>query len=202
MASTLVFQGVQGSIIDCSHGTSRFQLQELSLTPERPVPGEELYMNVVFTNPGSEVDDGSVTTDVTLNFIPFAPSTVALCDSTECPLVSGLNNRSTSSIWPSTIAGKIVSKIVWRTLEEEELLCIQISVSVGPLLKLRGSHNHNHPVHPDRFAERLWKWQGPAPRLKAKAKAPVSLSPYTNLTIYRPLYRILDDTIFPEDLYD
>jgi len=197
-----LFAGVHSSITDCSKGTSLFQFQELALTPDPPVAGEELFMTVVFTNPGSEVDDGSVTTDVTLNFIPFTPSTVALCESTDCPLVSGLNNRSTSSVWPSTIAGKVVSKILWKTLEEVELLCIKMSFSVGPSASLRGGkgkHNHSHPVHPESFAERLWKWQGPSSpkRAKAKAKAP---SPYTNLTLYTPFRWVLDDTMFPEDL--
>ena len=196
--TALLLRGVHASITDCSKGTSLFQLQELALTPDPPVPGEQLYMTVLFTNPGSEVDDGSVTTDVTLNFVPFTPSTVALCDSTECPLVSGLNNRSTSSIWPSTIAGKVVSKIVWRSLEDVELLCIQTSFSVGPSMRLRGKHNHSHPVHPESFAERLWKWQGPRQK-KVAAKSPAQPVYHTNLTIYTPFHWIIDDSIFPED---
>ena len=206
--AAVVLAGVHASITDCSQGTSLFQLKELALTPDPPVAGEKLFMTVVFTNPGSEIDDGSVTTDVTLNFIPFTPSTVALCDSTECPLVSGFNNRSSSSVWPSNIAGKVVSKIVWSTLEEVELLCIKTTFSVGPSVSLRGKHNHSHPVHPESFAERLWKWQGSSPpkkvKAQAQAKTKVPVKPEqsiyaTNLTVYTPFHWIIDDSIFPED---
>jgi len=133
-----------GSIKDCGNGQSRFQFTELALKPDPPVSGGPVDMTVVFTNPGEAVTDGTVTTSITLNFIPFSPSTEPLCTNTKCPLVSGLNDRSTSSTTPTSVQGKVVTKIVWTALDGSELLCITTTFSLGVLSKndtksLRGS---------------------------------------------------------------
>jgi len=129
-------------IVNCGVDTSLLKLTTLALTPDPPVSGNPLEMTVVFTNPGDAINDGTVTTSVTLNFIPFAPTVEPLCTNTLCPLVSGSNDRSTSTTWPDSIQGKIVSKIVWTTLTGAELLCIQTTVSVGSS-NLRGSKEYN-----------------------------------------------------------
>jgi hypothetical protein len=119
------------AITDCSNGASLFKLTDLAITPDPPVRNEPLHMTVVFDNPGESVSLGQVTTSVTLNWIPFIPTVEALCDNTQCPLVSGLNDRSTSSIWPDTVSGNIQSKIVWAADDGSQLLCIKISALVA-----------------------------------------------------------------------
>ena len=129
------------SIKDCSNGASLLQLTDLSLAPSTPVRGQNLDMTVKFMNPGPEVTDGTVTTTVTLNFIPFQPTVEALCTNTQCPLVSGANDRSTSSTWPDNVSGSIVSKIEWTAVDGTQLLCIQINAKIAEAKGLRRQYN-------------------------------------------------------------
>jgi hypothetical protein len=140
---------VGASITNCGQG-SRFELTNLALHPDPPIPGKQLDMTVQFTNPGSEVTDGTATTSVTLNFIPFQPTVKPLCEDTHCPLVTGPNDRSTSSVWPETVTGAISSKIVWTDVTGAELLCISIKTKVATEYKsLRQELNQTH-------AEEVW----------------------------------------------
>jgi hypothetical protein len=137
-----LFAASSATITDCSNGASVLKLTELGLNPATPVRGQPLDMTVKFDNPGPEIVDGTVTTSVTLNFIPFQPTVEALCSNTQCPLVTGANDRSTSSIWPDNVSGSIVSKIVWTGVDGSQLLCIQIKTNVGNVPKLRGRSNY------------------------------------------------------------
>lgn len=119
----------RASISNCGQG-SRFDVTTLALYPDPPIPGKQVDMTVQFTNPGPEVTDGTATTSVTLNFIPFQPTVKPLCEDTQCPLVVGPNDRSTNSIWPETITGSVTSKIVWTAMDGSELLCISIKTKV------------------------------------------------------------------------
>lgn len=121
---------VLGSIQDCGKN-SQFQLTGLDFVPLTPKAGEAVFMTVQFNNPGSEVNDGSVTTSVTYNFLPLTPTVEPLCTNTQCPLVNGFNDRSTNSSWPTGVSGTIVTTIVWNDVNGSELLCIKLSVKTG-----------------------------------------------------------------------
>jgi hypothetical protein len=135
------------SITNCGQG-SRFDITTLALHPDPPIPGKHVDMTVQFTNPGSEVTDGTATTSVTLNFIPFQPTVKPLCEDTHCPFVTGANDRSTSSIWPETVTGAMSSKIVWTDVDGSELLCISIKTKVvaeeGVKFRFRSEYNQTH----------------------------------------------------------
>jgi hypothetical protein len=128
LLSTVAF--TQASIKDCDL-SSQFKLTDLALYPDPPKRDEQVYMTVIFNNPGPEITDGKVTTSVTLNGIPFTPDVKPLCENTDCPLMVGINNRSTMSVWPSTVSGKVNSKIQWVDTNGKSLLCIQTSVAVS-----------------------------------------------------------------------
>jgi len=174
-----------GSIKDCGNGLSRLQLTELALKPDPPVPGTDLYMTVRFDNPGDAVTDGTVTTAVTLNFVPFTPSTEALCTNTKCPLVSGLNDRSTVGTTPTSVQGKVVTKIVWTAVDGSELLCITTSFSLGSLAdnttkSLRGSTSSTNALnqtHASLIASLFRRKQGIVSKLRRGKN--------TSLAIYR-----------------
>lgn len=123
----------RASIMDCSDGASVFRPTTLSLTPEPPVPGQPVLMTVLFDNPGEEVTDGTVTTSVTINGLPFAPSTEALCTNTQCPIPNGPVDRSATSDWPTGISGKIDSRIEWTGVNGEQLLCLKITERTSSL---------------------------------------------------------------------
>ena len=134
------------SIVDCNN-TSVFRPTTLGLTPDPPVPGAPVHMSVLFNNPGPTINDGTVTTTVTLNFIPFAPSTQPLCENTACPLVTGPNDRSTNSDWPAEgLKGTLTSTIVWDSPEGDNLLCLKIVVKVSGGGRLRSQQNTVIPL--------------------------------------------------------
>lgn len=131
LAVVATIKGTHASIKDCGAGQTVFQLTELALNPDPPVRGKPVDMKVVFNNPGAEVSEGTATTTLSLNFIPFQPSVEPLCKNTVCPIVGGLNDRSTSSIWPDTVSGVVSSKITWIGPNSENLLCIQFNTKVA-----------------------------------------------------------------------
>jgi len=130
------FAAAFASIQDCNT-SSIFQITKLGLVPDSVSAGDQVDMTVQFNNTGSNIVDGLVKTSVTYNFIPLSPSEEALCSNTECPLVSGFNDRSTSNPWPSGLSGTVSSTIVW-TLNEDMLLCIKLSVK-SKATNLRGN---------------------------------------------------------------
>ncbi len=106
-------------------------------------------MIVEFENPGPEVTGGKVTTTLSLNYIPIPADIKPLCEGTECPIVPGFNNRSTSSVWPDTVSGKVNSKIVWTDMDGTPLLCIQMSTTVkvdnsAALIEYQGPVTHRN----------------------------------------------------------
>jgi hypothetical protein len=187
LISTLAF--ATATIKDCDPN-SQFKITDLALYPDPPKRNEQVYMTVIFNNPGPEITDGKVTTSVTLNGIPFTPSTKPLCEDTECPLIVGTNNRSTMSVWPETVSGKINSKIQWRDTNGMSLLCIQTSVAVSnyeavPLNKslvpfyhsFEDKHHHDNPPaqkphHDNPPAPPAPKPQPPAPKPEPKPEPP------------------------------
>jgi hypothetical protein len=140
IAAITAFVAATGLIKDCDTA-SRFRPTELAVSPDPPVRGQPVVMTVKFDNPGPVVDDGTVTTSVTLNYIPFQPSSEPLCQNTACPIPSGAADRSTSSTWPSNVNGRIVTKSVWTGSGGESLLCVQTSFSVGAKPYLRHALN-------------------------------------------------------------
>ena len=170
----------QGSIKDCDP-SSQFRFTELGLTPDPPKVNENVIMKVLFHNPGPEVTEGKAVTSVTWNGIPITPSTKPLCESTECPLTVGLNNRTTISTWPSSVTGSVNSKIQWFDSNGKSLLCIQTSVHVAsddsksivpfernPWQAFEEKH-HDSPSTPHHNDKPEPKPQPPAPKPPAPA---------------------------------
>lgn len=164
-AALATFKGTNALIKDCGAGQTVFQLTELALTPDPPVRGKPLDMKVVFNNPGAEVSDGTVTTTLSLNFIPFQPSVEPLCKNTICPIVEGLNDRSTSSVWPDTVSGAVSSKITWVGPNSENLLCIQFNTKVSAIenkTALRKGEMDYNQTHADALYS-LLRFDDPVP---------------------------------------
>jgi hypothetical protein len=233
----------ESSIVDCGKGVTRFQFTDLSLDPSTPVSGQPFELFNIFNNPGAIVTGGTAKTSVSVNYIPFTPSVVDLCSSTTCPLVPGLNDKSTSSTWPDNVFGKVVSKVEWAGLDAEPLLCIQMSVSLDiPLAPrvvnrsaLRGTYRDylldaqldalsnmrprpickNFERNSDDWTRALF-WNltreeryslvtTPRSAHKKVSKATKKIAAFSNSTdliVYSPSsFSVLDDTVFPEELF-
>jgi hypothetical protein len=107
--------------------SSVFKPTLLAMTPDPPVRGQLVSLTVQFDNPGPAVSDGTATTSLVLNGLPFSPSTDSLCKDTLCPIESGFNDRSSNSTWPADAPlGKYVSTIKWTGPANENLMCVQI----------------------------------------------------------------------------
>lgn len=130
LASLFAFALSSSSVTDCSDGHAQFQLTFLDISPQQVVTGTPVTLMLLYTNPGPEVTDGTVTTSASWNFIPIEPSTGPLCDSAKCPLVVGANNGSATTPWPD-ISGYVTSRDEWFGPSGELLLCIEMTVQTG-----------------------------------------------------------------------
>jgi hypothetical protein len=126
------------TITDCGNGASLFQITKLALTPDPPVIGKDIFLTLIFENPDTVIEDGSATTNIAINGIPYPPSSQDLCEATACSISVGTNDRSTSSVWPE-LSGKIDTTIQWKKPSGELLLCIRSVVKVAATPNLRGN---------------------------------------------------------------
>ena len=116
------------SISDCGVGKSVFQITSLSLDPPtQAAAGDNVTLGLLYNSPVT-VDNGTVTTSITYNFLPLSPSIAPLCDSVSCPIDVGPHDGSSWYLMPSGLSGTLSSKIVWSDMNNQQLLCIQMSL--------------------------------------------------------------------------
>lgn len=114
-----------------------FTITELSQDPPTIISaGQNLSLTLKYSAP-EEITAGTVTKSITLNFIPFSPTTEDLCANAPCPITVGEHDGSSWSIFPSGVSGTLVSKVLWNDDGGRELLCVQSSLTVSS--KLRGN---------------------------------------------------------------
>ena len=120
-----------GAVVDCAASKSLFQIQSQAFTPDPPVPGENATLWIDYTVPaGLSVSAGTAKYSISYNGIPFSPTTEDLCTQVTCPLTAGTWNLSSTSVWPTGINGKVVTKIEWFDSANTLLLCSQTTERV------------------------------------------------------------------------
>jgi hypothetical protein len=129
LAAFATLAATSATIKNCNT-SSLFQITQLALVPDPPVAGESVAMQLVFTNPGAPIDNGTVLSTVTLNYVPFPTSVSLLCENTACPISTGSQDRSTKSVWPSSVTGHVTTKLEWQT-GSDTLLCIHTDFTVA-----------------------------------------------------------------------
>jgi hypothetical protein len=100
-----------------------------------------LYSTISFSGGGAgsvggpvdlAVTDGTATYTVKLNGIPLPATVDPLCTQTICPKETGVTYNETSwSIFPSGVAGKIVSRIEWADQDAAPLWCVETTWRVS-----------------------------------------------------------------------
>ena len=116
------------SISDCGVANSVFQITSLTLDPPtQAAAGENVTLGLLYNSPVL-VENGTVKTSITYNFIPLSPSIASLCDSVPCPIGVGAHDGSSWYLMPSGLSGTVSSKIVWSDMNNNQLLCIQMSM--------------------------------------------------------------------------
>jgi hypothetical protein len=123
-----LFVNTFATIKDCNTN-SLFRPTTLKVSPDPPVPGQPVYLTIIFDNTGPEIIDGTVITTLNINGMPLPIDNKPLCDSTKCPIITGSNDRSTQTTWPQ-VTGAIKSRVVWADTNNNQLLCIDTSFKV------------------------------------------------------------------------
>jgi hypothetical protein len=150
------------TISDCGKDTSLLQITELALKPDPPIGGQPIDIIIKFNNPGFTIVNGKSTTSITLNFISYPTSSKPLCEATKCPIIMGINDHSTRSIWPDNISGFIKSKILWTSEEDDVLLCIQVNTNFDTAFLIQSDASliqqdaRNEDLNAIEEALRLW----------------------------------------------
>lgn len=136
-----LLRGSRATITDCGGANALFKITKLEFYPDKLAPGENATLTLLYSVP-EQIDGGTATTSVTLNFIPFTPTTENLCAAAgdlfaaqrpyqmpECPITVGDHDGSSVATMPEGVSGTIVSKVEWRDLKDRLLLCIQARFS-------------------------------------------------------------------------
>jgi len=124
-----LFVSTFATIKDCNTN-SVFRPTTLKVSPDPPVPGQPVYLTLIFDNPGPEINDGTVITTLNINGMPISVDNKPLCDSTKCPIINGSNDKSTQTNWPQ-VTGAIKSRVVWTDNNNNQLLCIDTSFKIS-----------------------------------------------------------------------
>ena len=127
---------VDATIADCGAGASLFTITQLSQDPpDTVVAGQNTTLTLLYTAP-EEIAAGTVTKSVTLNFIPFSPTTEDLCANAACPITVGEHDGSSWFLFPDGVSGTLVSTVKWQDTTGKQLLCIKstlrASVAAAP----------------------------------------------------------------------
>jgi hypothetical protein len=101
----------------------------MGFNPSNPMPGTNTTLWVAY-DLKTPITGGIAKYSVTLNGIPFTPTTDDLCTQTVCPKSIGTYNESSSSLFPNSISGKIVSKIQWTNQDNLPVWCLESTFKI------------------------------------------------------------------------
>jgi hypothetical protein len=111
------------NIIDCG---GLFKITELYQSPDSYVSvGQNVSLTLKYNVPIADFTGGTAINSITINGIPIGSSTDDLCTKLDCPIISGPHDGSSWAIFPSSVSGKIVSKVIWKDSLNNQLLCVQ-----------------------------------------------------------------------------
>ena len=128
LVATAAILNASNSVTDCSKGTSVFKFISGSLLPDPVVPGRDSSITLNLKIPaGTIVDAGTAKYSFSFNGIPFSPTTEDLCSDVACPLLGGPYTNTTTSVFPSGVSGKVVTKIEWFNINGNRLLCADVT---------------------------------------------------------------------------
>lgn len=124
LASTLT------TIRDCGNGQGRAELVGFESQPASPRANDNVTLWVAYNLPAPEITDGTATYSVVYNGIPFPKTVDPLCGQTSCPKSVGFNNETSWSLFPSGLAGKLVSTIEWTDQNDDLVWCVETTWKV------------------------------------------------------------------------
>ena len=116
------------TVQDCSFGNALFGVDNLSISPVNPNPGDQITLHMQYTVPyGTMITDGTAKYAVNYNFLPLQPVLEPLCENVPCPLGPGVYTNDTITTWPTDVSGTLNTKMSWLDANNTLLLCVLIS---------------------------------------------------------------------------
>lgn len=119
---------LSGSIKDCSAPDSVAKVLSMGINPVNPKPGDNSTVWINY-DLSKQVTGGSIKYSYWVNFIPFTPETVDLCQQESCPLEPGVYNVSGSFIFPD-VSGRVEDKIEWFDENDTPIWCVNTIYNV------------------------------------------------------------------------
>jgi ML domain len=130
-ATVAILNATANSVTDCSKGTSVFKFTGGSLLPDPVVPGQDSSITLNAEIPaGTNINAGTAKYSFSFNGIPFSPTTEDLCSDVACPLLAGPYTNTTTSVFPSGVSGKVVTRIEWFDTANNRLLCADVTAKI------------------------------------------------------------------------
>jgi len=113
------------SVSNCGKN-ALFTITELGQLPTDSISaGDNLTLTLKYTTP-VEITGGIAKTSISLNYIPFTPTSEPLCLNTPCPMVQGIiYDGSVSDVFPGGVSGTLITTITWTDPVGIQLLCIK-----------------------------------------------------------------------------
>ena len=106
-----------------------FTITQLSQFPSDTISaGENLTLTLKYITP-VEITGGTAKTSISLNYLPFTPTSEPLCLNTPCPMVQGVvYDGSVSDVFPGGVSGTLITTITWTDPVGLQLLCIKSTI--------------------------------------------------------------------------
>jgi len=120
---------LNGSIKDCSAPDSVAKIISMGINPVNPIPGENSTIWVNY-DLSKDVTVGSIKYSFWMNFIPFEPTITELCEQESCPLEAGVYNVTGTTVFPTSLSGRLESKIEWFDENESPIWCVDTIYNV------------------------------------------------------------------------
>ena len=130
LRGALIYLASTVTLRDCGNRNSdQATITSMGFNPSNPMPGANTTLWVAY-DLKTPITGGIAKYSVTLNGIPFTPTTDDLCTQTVCPKSIGTYNESSSSLFPNSISGKIVSKIQWTNQDNLPVWCLESTFKI------------------------------------------------------------------------
>lgn len=131
------FSGQVSAFSVCKNATDNLSVTALDVSPNKPVPGEEMTVGVAFTTPEKLLTSGTFGVQVKMFGIVVKHATFDLCTDTglTCPLAS--NSKYTATLkypLPSQAPHglKVEAELTFKDQDEKQLTCLDTRIQVAP----------------------------------------------------------------------
>jgi hypothetical protein len=105
----------------------------LRVDPDPPLRGETVTLTLDY-DLSAAVEGGTATYSLSLNGVPVPSRVSDLCaarSADPCPLQPGHHTDVATSVFPTDVSGKVVSRVQWANEEKEDILCVEWTVHVA-----------------------------------------------------------------------